>query len=391
MNHRQPALQLPPPPPELARLSQRLGERIAGQIRREGPMPFDRYMAMALYEPGLGYYVNGLHKFGAAGDFVTAPEQGRLFAAALARQIDEIGAVVGEDYIIMEPGAGSGALAREMLQTLKSPPRRYLILEPSAGLRQVQRETLADLSVELTGRIEWLDAPPDEPFSGVIVANEVADALPVSIFEVTGQGLRERCVQVGRKRLEWALAPPRPRLNKAFARIEQALGFSLSEGYVSEICLDLPGWLETVTRPLHKGAVLLFDYGYPRGEYYLPERSSGTLVCHYRHRAHFDPFVWPGLTDISAFVDFSALAAGSVRCGLELAGFTTQADFLLAMGAHEMVERETDERERLRLAGELKRLILPAEMGEKFKLLALTRALECRLSGLTEADRRNRL
>jgi SAM-dependent MidA family methyltransferase len=258
-------------------------------------------------------------------------------------------------------------------------------------LRQVQRATLAGLPAELTGLVEWLATPPKEPFSGVIVANEVADALPVSIFEVTAQGLRERCVQPGQTRLEWTLAKPRPRLQAAFARLAQDLDSPVSEGYVSEICLDLPGWLETVTRPLQKGAVLLFDYGYPRREYYLPERSSGTLVCHYRHRAHFDPFVWPGLTDISAFVDFSALAAGGVRCGLELAGFTTQADFLLAMGAHEMIERQNHERERLRLAGELKRLILPGEMGEKFKLLALTRALECELGGLTEADHSNRL
>lgn len=391
MNRPPSALQLPDPPRELAKLSQRLGERIADEILRDGPMSFDRYMAMALYEPGLGYYVNGLHKFGQAGDFVTAPEQGGLFAAALAGQIDQLAAALDAPYTIMEPGAGSGALARDLLNALKRVPQRYLILEPSAALRQVQRETLADLPAGLVQRVEWLDAPPEQPFSGVILANEVADALPVSLFEVTAQGLRERCVQVGKTRLEWALEWPQPRLQQAFEQLEKDLGYGLPEGYVSEICLDLPGWLQTIAQPLTTGALLLFDYGYPRPEYYLPERAGGTLVCHYRHRAHFDPFVWPGLTDISAFVDFSAVAAGGLRCGLDLAGFTTQADFLLAMGAHEAVEREQDERGRLRLAGELKRLILPGEMGEKFKLLAMTRGLSCPLSGLEEADRRHRL
>ncbi|NDY95593.1 SAM-dependent methyltransferase [Wenzhouxiangella sp. C33] len=348
-------------------------------------------MAMALYEPGLGYYVNGLLKFGQAGDFVTAPEQGSLFSIALAGQIDQLAAALDAPYTIMEPGAGSGALARDLLNALERTPQRYLILEPSAALRQIQRETLADLPADLARRVEWLAAPPEQPFSGVIVANEVADALPVSLFEVTAQGLRERCVQVGNTRLEWALERPQPRLQRAFEQLEKDLGYGLPEGYVSEICLDLPGWLQTVSQPLAQGALLLFDYGYPRSEYYLPERAGGTLVCHYRHRAHFDPFVWPGLTDLSAFVDFSALAAGGVGCGLEVAGFTTQADFLLAMGTHEAVEREKDERERLRLAGELKRLILPGEMGEKFKLLALTRNPSCPLSGLEEANQLNRL
>jgi SAM-dependent MidA family methyltransferase len=391
MSRTQTGLQLPPPPPELARLSQQLGERIAEHILCEGPMPFDRYMGMALYESSLGYYVNGLSKFGPGGDFVTAPEQGGLFATALARQIDEIAIRLNEPYTILEPGAGSGALARDLLQTIRLPPERYLILEPSAALREVQRETCAGLAPELADRVEWLDTPPQQPFSGVIVANEVADALPVSVFEVTSQGLRERCVQVGKTRLEWTLMPPRRRLEEAFEQLEDDLGYRLPTGYVSEICLDLPGWLHAVSQPLTKGTALLFDYGYPRREYYLPERTGGTLVCHYRHRAHFDPFVWPGLTDLSTFVDFSALATGATDCGLELAGFTSQGDFLLALDAHRAVEQERDERKRLRLAGELKRLILPTEMGEKFKVLALTRALEGELTGLTENDRRTAL
>ncbi|TVP93716.1 MAG: SAM-dependent methyltransferase [Thioalkalivibrio sp.] len=387
MNRPHAGLALPDPPDELVRLSRTLGDRIAEHIRRDGPMPFDRYMAMALYEPGLGYYVNGLHKFGQAGDFVTAPEQGGLFAAALADQIDQIATALGAAYTIMEPGAGSGVLARDLLQTLRTPPEHYLILEPSAVLRQVQRETLASLPDHLAGRVEWIDAPPDQPFDGVIVANEVIDALPVAVFETGPEGPRERCVTIGDTRLEWTTNAPRPRLVEAFERLQHRLGRGLAQGYVSEICLDLGGWLDTITAPLRRGSALLIDYGYPRQEYYLPERSAGTLVCHYRHRAHFDPFVWPGLTDLSAFVDFSAVVDAAAECGLTAAGFTSQADFLLSLNAHEHVARADDDRVRLRLAGELKRLIMPGEMGEKFKLLALQRGLDIKLSGLAENNR----
>ena len=387
MNRRPASLALPDPPDDLARLSRTLGERIAAQIRRDGPMPFDRYMAMALYQPGLGYYVNGLHKFGLGGDFVTAPEQGGLFATALAGQIDEIADALGPGYTIMEPGAGSGVLARDLLRTLQTPPQRYLILEPSAALRQVQHETLAGLPDHLAGRVEWIDAPPDQPFDGIIVANEVIDALPVAVFETASGGPRERCVTIGDTRLEWTSTAPRPRLAEAFDRLQRKLGHTLEPGYVSEICLDLGGWLRTITATLRRGSVLLIDYGYPRQEYYLPERSAGTLVCHYRHRAHFDPFVWPGLTDLSAFVDFSAVADATAECGLTAVGFTSQADFLLSQNAHEQVARANNDRVRLQLAGELKRLIMPGEMGEKFKLLALQRGLDIELSGLAENNR----
>jgi SAM-dependent MidA family methyltransferase len=384
-------LQLPDPPVELRELSQRLGELMAEEIRASGPMSFDRYMSLALYEPGLGYYVNGLHKFGSSGDFVTAPEQGGLFAGAVAAQIDEIAGALEEPYTVLEPGAGSGALARDLLTRLKTLPQRYLILEPSAALREVQRETLAALPADLRELVAWLDEPPETPFPGIILANEVVDALPVSIFKTTRDGLMERRVDVGESRLEWTDTAPGKRLESAFEKLEISLGARLPPNYISEICLDLPGWLKTISDSLTKGVVLLFDYGYPSREYYLPERSSGTLVCHYRHRAHFDPFVWPGLTDLSAFVDFTALAKSALACGLQVAGFTTQADFMLGLGAHRWVEQTKDEHERIRLAGELKRLIMPGEMGEKFKLLALARAFDAPLSGLSESNRSDRL
>lgn len=372
-------------------LSQSLCNRIVDAISTNGPMSFDRYMAMALYEPGLGYYVNGLHKFGQAGDFVTAPEQGRIFATALARQVDEVADQLGENWTLFELGAGSGALARDLLQALEHPPARYLILEPSAPLREVQASTLASLPENLRKRVEWLTSPPDEFFDGVILANEVIDALPVARFEITESGWSELAVTVNDEGFHWTSITPGDRLEQAWQRIANDLPEPLSAGYRSEICVDLPGWLDAVTAPLRRGLALMIDYGYPRAEYYHPERNDGTLVCHYRHRAHFDPFVWPGLTDLSAFVDFTAVAEAAVDCGLEVAGFTNQTGFLLSLGAHEVVEQAEDDMTRLQLAGEFKRLTMPGEMGERFKVVALTRGLEPSLSGFEMMDQLHRL
>ncbi len=372
-------------------MSKQLGQRIADEIARDGPMPFQRYMQMALYEPGLGYYVNGLHKFGASGDFVTAPEQGPIFSATLARQVDDIAQTLSAPYTILEPGAGSGAMACGLLSSLEHLPQHYLILEPSAALREVQRERLAQLPEDVLGRVEWIEAPPGQPFNGVIIANEVADALPVAVFRMGSAGLAERCVQIQDNRLGWADEAPRERLSRAVTALQARLNRPFEEGYVSEISLDLAGWLDTLTAPLERGAALIIDYGYPSSEYYLPERSAGTLVCHYRHRAHFDPFVWPGLTDLSAFVDFSACAEAALGCGLDIAGFTSQADFLLGLGAHELVEQAGDPREQLQRAGELKQLIMPGEMGEKFKVLGLSRGLDLDWRGFSLSDQRHRL
>lgn len=346
---------------------------------------------MALYEPGLGYYVNGLHKFGAAGDFVTAPEQGGLFGAAVARQCDEVAAALGPRWTLLELGAGSGALARDLLAGLAQPPREYLILEPSAPLREVQRETVAQLPGHLRDRVRWIDTPPKDAFEGVILGNEVIDALPVSRFEIGEGALLEQCVDFVRDRFHWTGREPRRRLRQAFEDMELQLRQPLPPGYASELCIDLPGWIATVTESLARGLVLFVDYGYPRAEYYHPDRDEGTLVCHYRHRAHFDPFVWPGLTDLSAFVDFTAVAEAGHDAGLEVAGFTNQSGFLLALGAHEAVEQAEGHARRLRLAGELKRLTLPEEMGEKFKVIGLTRDFDEPLSGFGLMSQLHRL
>ena len=354
-------------------------------------MPFDRYMAMALYEPGLGYYVNGLHKFGAAGDFVTAPEQGPLFARTLARQLDEVADVLGEDWTLFELGAGSGVLARDLLKALECPPARYLILEPSAHLRDIQAETLAELPEALRGRVEWLAKPPATPFAGVILANEVIDALPVARFRMKAGRPVELSVTVTDHRLDWIETDPSPRLNHAGTLLLNQLSRPLPDGYESELCVDLESWLKTVTESLHRGIALFIDYGYPRTEYYHPDRTGGTLVCHYRHRSHFDPFVWPGLTDLSAFVDFTATAQAGVECGLNVAGYTTQAGFLLSLGLPDVLAEATDDQQRLKLSSEIKRLTLPGEMGEKFKVLALARDYDQPLSGFEMLSQLQRL
>lgn len=348
-------------------------------------MPFQRYMTMALYQPGLGYYVNGLHKFGAAGDFVTAPEHGRLFALGMARQLDRLGDSLGRDWTVLELGPGSGALARDVLLQMRQPPAKYLLLEPSAPLREVQCETLSVLPDDLFGRVEWIGAPPADRFDGAVIANEVLDALPVARFRISETGIEEARVSVEAGRLAWDYAPADGRVLNAVEQALADLPAPPGPGYTSEVCVDLPAWLETVTAPLNRGLALMIDYGYPRREYYHLDRNDGTLVCHYRHRAHFDPFIWPGLTDLSAFVDFTALAGAAEHCGLEVAGFTSQAGFVLGSGVGEMLEDSDSDRERLRLSGEFKRLVLPGEMGEKFKLMALVRDDDNTLDWMPEA------
>ncbi len=369
------AMNLPSPSPELIELSHTLGERIVDWIEKNGPMPFDHYMQMCLYEPGLGYYFNGLHKFGVDGDFVTAPEQGSLFAKALARHIDQISPEWGEGWVLLELGAGSGALARDVLLNLKNPPSQYQILEPSAALREVQANTLAEAGLE--GSVQWLNEPPPDSFKGLVLGNEVIDALAVKRWTLSEHGIEEMAVVIehdgGTGRLGWDTKKPSPRLLAAINQLLDRLPRPLPVGYESEILLDLPDWLKTVTDSLSNGVVLFIDYGYLEDAYYHPDRAKGTLVCHYRHRAHFDPFIWPGLTDLSAFVDFSALGQAAEAIGLSVGQFATQAEFVLASHVHETFLSLSDEHARLQALSEFKRLTLPGEMGEKFKVMALMR------------------
>jgi len=368
-----------------------LCRKIRETIQAEGPISFSRYMDLALYEPGLGYYRNGLVRFGVEGDFVTAVELGDLFARCLARHLDETAGRLDEPWTLMEIGAGSGVLARDLLTHLQNPPARYLILETSGELRDRQQQLLKEFPDDLSGRIEWLDCPPTEPFVGVIVANEVIDALPVDRFVIRQGRTRELCVDWRNGALAWTETEPGPRLDAAIKRIEQDLPDGLADGFASEVCVDLPEWLASVTGSLDRGQVLLADYGYPRREYYMPGRAGGTLVCQYRHRAHFEPFFLPGLCDISSFVDFTAVAEAADGAGLSVEGFVSQSWFLLSSGILRDLEEVDEPVERSRLASQVRHLTLPGEMGEKFKVLALGREFDQAGSAFAESDQLHRL
>lgn len=385
----------PQPSPDALDTSRRLVARIRDEIDASGgSLSFERYMDMALYEPGLGYYSAGAAKFGAAGDFVTAPGVSGLFGRALSRQVAEILAVA-EGNTVMELGAGDGGLAVDVLNGLREQsalPTRYVILEVSASLKARQQETLARETPDLLDRVQWLDVPPTEPFDGVILANEVVDALPVHRFVRRASGLRELRVTWRDEAFDWAEGEPPADLAEAVAGIEADLGAPLADGYESEVLTRVAPWLAEVCTGLRRGAALFVDYGYPRREFYHPDRRTGTLVCYYRHRAHPNPFVVPGLQDLTAFVDFTALAEAGLTARMAVAGYTTQAHFLMGCGLPTMLEDAAlDTEERLRLAQQAKTLMMPGEMGERFKVMALARGLDHPLSGFAMADHRARL
>jgi SAM-dependent MidA family methyltransferase len=378
---------LPPPDAEATAHSRRLVDRIIGEIADgDGAIPFSRFVELALYEPGLGYYSAGPAKFGPAGDFVTAPELGPLFGRCLARcAADVLGDLDGGE--ILEIGGGSGALAADLLAALGAlgrPPERYRILEVSADLRARQRAHISRLDAALAARVEWLETVPAAPFRGLVLANEVLDALPFERFRIGAGQIRRLGVTVTDGRLGWAELPASPELAAAIAAIETDLGRRLPAGYESECCPGLGAWLRAVTAPLAAGAALFFDYGLPRRAYYHPERDRGTMMCHYRHRAHPDPFLWPGLQDIGAWVDFTAVADAGLAAGLELLGFTTQAAFLLGAGAESIVGEAGGSDPALAAAA--RRLLLPGEMGERFKVIGFARGWDGTLPGLTLSD-----
>ena len=374
---------LPEPPEELKHLSAELADRIREKIEQKGPIPFSTFMEMALYEPGLGYYSAGLQKFGEGGDFVTAPQLGNVFARCLAKQIEQVGSEL-DQYEIIEAGAGTGILAADLIKALqdKHPPTRYRILERSAHLRQVQKETLTQHVPEWMDRISWLDEPPERGWQGVFLANEVLDALTFERFCIESDGPRQMRVSSGADGFDWFKAACPEKMQEQIQAVIEGLEHSPATGYCSEINTSLPAWLQTVTASLQKGLALFIDYGYTRRDYYLPQRSDGTLICHYQHRAHADPFKWPGLTDISASVDFTALAEAADICGLEVNGYTTQAMFLMASGLDEVLAGFglLPDKQRLKMNSQVLRLTLPGEMGERFQVMALSRDLEDELS-----------
>lgn len=379
-------------------VAQAHSEKLIAQIVDEiavagGQISFARYMELALFAPGLGYYPAGAHKFGAQGDFVTAPEISPLFSHALAQQLAEVLRTFDGAGEVLEVGGGSGIMAADMLarlETLGALPAQYLILELSADLQARQRETLAARVPHLLERVCWLHALPSAGFCGVVVANELLDALPVHCFVTGESGLQERCVSFEEGRFHWAnnMTDELP-LPEHLAKIVA----ELPSGYVSEINLAAMAWVQSVASLLDTGVVLLIDYGYAAAEYYHPRRDGGTLMCHYRHRAHDDPFVYPGLQDITAHVDFTAIAEAAVSAGLEVRGYNTQGFFLLGNGISELVQpfETLNEQQQILQAQQMRTLTLPAEMGERFKVIALARHYHQPLRGFAMQDLRHQL
>jgi len=376
---------LPEPTPEAREHSDRVAAHIRDEIAaRGGWIAFSRYMELALYTPGLGYYSAGARKLGKGGDFVTAPEISPLYGQTLARQIRQV-LEAGFDEVL-EVGAGSGALAATLLEELERAnvvPRNYLILELSADLRERSRDTLAARVPHLLERVAWLNRLPPS-FSGLVLGNEVLDAMPVDVVRINGGKVEEGGVAVRNNRLDWSWRLASGELLAATERL------SLPEGYRTEIQLAARGFLRSLSGMLEKGVALFFDYGFPQEEYYHAQRREGTLMCHYRHQAHADPFFLPGLQDITSHVDFSAVAAAAREGGLELAGYSTQAQFLVNCGITEVMSRTPaeDTARYLPLANQANRLLSPAEMGELFKVIALARGFPAPLAGFREGDRR---
>ncbi|MBW8368035.1 MAG: SAM-dependent methyltransferase [Arenimonas sp.] len=377
----------PAPDADAQAHSDRLLGLIRGQIAASGGViPFSRFMELALYAPGLGYYSAGARKFGAEGDFITSPELGPTFAQCVAEGAAQVFAQLDGDVDFFEIGSGSGAFAEAALLHLAAMdalPARYLILEPSADLRERQHARLAaSLAPDVFARVSWLDGPPESTWRGVLFANEVLDALPTPRFAVRGGEVYQEHVALDPQGALIRVDQPADALLHAAVRhVERYLGAPFAEGYRSELLPQLPYWIQAVGGLLQDGAMLFVDYGYPRQEYYLPERSDGTLVCHHRHRANGNPFHLPGLQDITAFVDFTALAEAGVNAGFDFAGYCAQTSFLINCGlAGRLADIEAidDLVERHRRTNEVKRLTLPGEMGERFQVMGFQRGVDIR-------------
>ena len=375
---------LPRPDASALAASRALLDRVAAELAARGNwISFARYMDIALYAPQLGYYCGGSPLFGAAGDFVTAPDLSPLFARTLARQVAEL---LEPGEAILEFGAGSGALAGELLRALAElgcGAPSYLILETSPGLRARQRERLGT-------QARWLDRLPHR-FRGVMIANEVVDAMPVHALAWTAKGVLERGVCANEGELAWCERPAQGEVLSSALAIDVAL--PPSGRYESELSLAARAWMRTLAESLERGALIVVDYGFPQREYYHPQRCTGTLMCHYRHRAHGDPFYLPGLQDITAHVDFSALAHSASDAGLEILGFAGQAQFLVNCGIAGLLAQldASDVRRYAPVAAAANRLLSPAEMGELFKVLVVGRGVTHALTGFAQGDRAHAL
>ncbi len=385
--------QLPEPDAEAQAHSDLLCRLIQEEIEAAGgQVSFARYMELSLYAPGLGYYSAGKQKFGEAGDFLTAPEISPLFSHCVARQCGQVLESIGGGDIL-EFGAGSGAMALEILNNLEAVgnlPVNYRILETSADLRDRQRNMLQEQVPHLMPRISWLDHLPPEGFCGVVLANEVLDAMPIHRLVKTESGIREiyiGCDDDGRFIHQQGIIS-HASLTQAVDEVINAMGKdSFFSGYTFEINLAALSWISSIARLINRGMALIIDYGYPRQEYYHPQRGEGTLMCFYHHRAHKDPLILTGLQDITTHVDFTALAQTAHEQGLSISGYTTQAGFLEDCGIATMASfNDDDQHHSITLAQQIRKLMLPGEMGDMFKVMALTKGIECPLLGFRSRD-----
>ena len=389
-------LSLPTPEESASQHSCAVKNMICSEITTAGGwIPFTRYMELAIYSPGMGYYCSGTTKFGCAGDFVTAPEVSPLFGRAIAQQARQIIEDVGEDSSnILEFGAGTGKLALDILLELESLnrlPQYYFILEVSGQLQEQQNKLFKKFAPHLLSRLQWLKNLPTK-FEGLILANEVLDAMPVHLVARRDNSLFERGVVWSGSRFEWS---DRLLVEGELFKIAQeiipraSLDNNNVETYISEINLSVRGFMRSLANILQKGALVLIDYGFRREEYYHEQRSRGTMMCHYRHHVHDDPFYFPGLQDITSHVDFTAITDIATEKGLELLGYTSQAQFLINCGITEILAQVPVENtcDYLPMANEVQRLVSPAEMGELFKVIALGKGTQQPLIGFSSGDK----
>ena len=389
---------VPEPSSDAIAHSEKLYQHLKQQLSNQ-PLPFHDVMEQLLHAPGLGYYSAGAHKIGAAGDFVTAPEISSFFGYALAQQCLQVLKITGGS--ILEFGAGLGTLAKDILLQLEVDdclPDNYFIVEISADLRQRQQIRLKAEIPHLFSKISWLEQLPTEGFEGVIIANEVIDAMPIHLFENTADGVKDVQVIIqddGELELDVS-NDLSPSLQEWLSR-DEISRLSFSEGYRSEVNLAMESWIASLSECLNKGLILLIDYGYPRHEYYLPERTEGTLNCHYRHHSHDKVLLLAGLQDITAHVDFTAIAESASDAELSVSGYTNQASFLSGCGILQMAEQAADGDldTQMRIAQQIRTLIMPDEMGEVFKAIALTKELPMDVSeyliGFAFSDLRHQL
>lgn len=383
---------LPIPDPSALAHSEKLIQFIRRKIDLNGGfISFADFMESALYAPGLGYYSAGSHKIGKEGDFITAPEISPLFAQSIARQFEQVLTELGVADIL-EIGAGSGIFAKDLLLQLEKSdrlPRHYFILEVSAQLRERQMQLLQSTSPHLFERIRWIDQLP-QCLSGIIFANEVMDAIPTNLFEIDEDGLKERCVAWENDQFSWHRQPVPAEWVDQLTGLQQE--YPLDIGYQSELNSHLPAWICSLSDCLEKGLILLIDYGYGRAEYYHPDRTRGTLMCFYQHRQHDNPLALPGLQDITAHVDFTAVVENATIMGLKLAGYTTQTSFLLDCGILDLAEQqELSDLDLYEQNQAIKKLTLPSQMGELVKVMGLTKELDLSLIGFRLQDRRRDL